>query len=107
MLRASCEKTNRTFDATTLLTSAPADIPHAAELVGLMEALTINPTTDPVAARDALVAVAGEEAAERAVGVIATFNLMNRMLDATGTPVSAGYDELGVSMGFTVDEIHH
>ena len=52
------------------------------------------------AERDALVAVAGTEVAERAVGVAATFQMMNRLLDGVGAPVHQRLHPLAVELGF-------
>ncbi len=57
-------------------------------------------TAPPVVERDALVAAAGEAFAERAIGVAATFQMMNRLLDGVGAPVHARLHPLAKELGF-------
>ncbi|MCO4835650.1 MAG: hypothetical protein KC481_18490 [Acidimicrobiaceae bacterium] len=71
-----------------------------AELAALAQAMGTRWTEPPTAARDALVAVAGTEVAERAVGVAATFQMMNRLLDGVGAPVHQRLHPLAVELGF-------
>ncbi|MDB4102781.1 hypothetical protein N9549_01765 [Acidimicrobiales bacterium] len=71
-----------------------------AELAALAQAMGTWWTEPPTAARDALVAVAGTEVAERAVGVAATFQMMNRLLDGVGAPVHQRLHPLAVELGF-------
>ena len=67
MLRESCEQTGRTIDLTSVAHGKPDNIDNGPELAALIQALTIDTTGPPTTARAALVAVAGEAAAERAV----------------------------------------
>ena len=68
-------------------------------------ALTTDTNKDPAAQRWALVATAGEQAAERAVGVCATFQMMNRLLDGVGAPVRIELHGLAAELGFRPDEL--
>lgn len=90
-----------------MLRTPPTTLPASHELAELTNALTVNPTVDPVAERAALVAIAGPDAAERAVAVCATFQLMNRLLDGVGAPIPTSLDSLAVELGFDLDDVHH
>lgn len=73
----------------------------------MADALTTHPTIDPAAERAALVSAVGEQGAERAIGVCATFNMMNRTLDGGGVPIPATFDPLAVELGFDPAHVHH
>lgn len=49
---------------------------------------------------------AGEAAAERAVAVCATFQMMNRLLDATGTPMPPGLEGIAATLGFEPNDLY-
>ena len=51
------------------------------------------------AARSALLRVAGTDATAQAVAVAANFEMMNRVLDATGCPVPARARKLEAPLG--------
>ncbi|MGI8794133.1 MAG: hypothetical protein ACR2H3_13335 [Acidimicrobiales bacterium] len=88
MLRASAKQTETEVDLRAI---AHDDVDPVIEWgVELRQFATALTRGDGVAdARAALVAAASPEAAERAAGVIANFQMMNRILDATGCPVHA------------------
>lgn len=73
---------------------------HGAELVALCDALGSGAPTDPASERQALVEVAGADATERAIGIIATFQMMNRLLDGVGAPVNPHLHAIAVELGF-------
>lgn len=52
-----------------------------------------------------MVAAAGAAAAERAIGVCATFQMMNRLLDGVGAPVDRALHPLAVELGYEVGDI--
>lgn len=62
-------------------------------------------TVEPVAERDALVAAGGAAVAERAIGVAATFQMMNRLLDGVGAPVRPQLHAIAIELGFDPDDI--
>ena len=64
------------------------NIEAGAELLAFADALGLDPSGDPTPERDALVARVGPAATERASGVVATFQMMNRLLDGVGAPVN-------------------
>jgi len=53
-----------------------------------------------------VVAALGSASAERAVGVIATFQMMNRLLDGVGAPVSSQHNALAMELGFQPEDIN-
>ncbi len=57
--------------------------------------------------RNALVGALGAIAAERAAGVAATFQMMNRLLDAVGAPVSnkRHFAPIAAALGFELATI--
>lgn len=73
--------------------------------MALVDALTTEVRAEPVAERNAVVAELGGAATERAVGVIATFQMMNRLLDGVGAPVHPSLLELGLELGFRRDDL--
>ena len=78
----------------------PPAVPFGAELASLTQAMGTNWIDPPTSERDALVAAAGPEFAERAIGVAATFQMMNRLLDGVGAPVNKGLHPLAKELGF-------
>jgi|GEM_PF-3205930 len=70
------------------------------ELAALAEALTTRTNEDPRAERASLISVAGARSAERAIGVCATFQMMNRLLDGVGAPVNSRLHPLATELGF-------
>ncbi len=83
-----------------MATGAAPDLPFGAELVALTDALGSGAPSDPAAERQRLVDAAGPEAAERAIGVIATFQMMNRALDGVGAPVNPHLHPFAIELGF-------
>ncbi len=75
-------------------------VEFGSELRALTDALTVNTDREPTVERDHLVAVAGEAVAERAIGVCATFQMMNRLLDGVGAPVRKSLHGIAAELGF-------
>lgn len=101
MLRASSQATGARFDLRGVVdpTVDPL-VPAGPELVAFTDAAVLHDVHEIDAARDALVAAAGTEAAARAATVAGNFSMMNRLLDGIGVgphpsmlPIG---DELGV-----------
>lgn len=87
MLRESSELSGRPVDVRGVVdTSIDTGVPAGLELVKLTDALVSRVGLQ--SARDALVAAVGPLASARAVAVVATFEMMNRILDAGGVQVS-------------------
>lgn len=99
-LRASNEASGIDLDIGVVATGEAPDLPFGAELAALARAMGTNVTEPPTAARDALVTAAGEAVAERAIGVAATFQMMNRLLDGVGAPVHERLHPLARELGF-------
>ncbi len=101
MLRASADVLGHRVDLAAVTSSGPdrtdgspatgaePGVPAAAALVAFVDAL-VGPGAGPLAldaARTSLVEAVGAEAAARAALVTGNFEMMNRILDATGVPV--------------------
>ncbi len=80
-------------------------IPLGPELRALTDALTTATDAEPEPQQDALVAAAGPLVAERAIGVCATFQMMNRLLDGVGAPVRRSLHPLAAELGVDPAEI--
>lgn len=82
-------------------------ISAGAELLAFADALGLDPTIDPSATREALIAEVGAEATERAAGIAATFQMMNRLLDGVGAPVNnrPHFGPIAEAMGFHLEDI--
>ena len=92
MLRASVEAEQGEVDLRAITDGARDDsvgVAHAAELTSFAEACVRNDASALVTARDALRAKAGAAALVDAAGVIANFERMTRIADATGIPLDA------------------
>lgn len=89
MLRASCETTDTPLDvaAVTDMTVDPL-LPAGPALRNLPDALLAGGDAD--AARSRLIDEVGPEGFVDALGVVANFEMMNRIADAVGTPIGKG-----------------
>ena len=78
-----------------------------AELLALVDKMGIDRVQSPTAEREAVAATLGQEAAERAVGVVSTFQMMNRLLDGVGAPVrmKERFHVMAHELGFQIDDI--
>lgn len=87
MLRVSMQKTTGTAVDLRAVVDEGVDpgLPWAAQLRNVATAMVTGQRLDE--SRAALSRVAGPQAAVTAVGVCANFEMMNRILDATGCPV--------------------
>jgi hypothetical protein len=92
MLRASVEARQGAVDLRAISEGARDDgvgVAHAAELCAFAEAAVRGDAAALAAARDALRARAGSAALVDAAGVVANFERMTRIADATGIPLDA------------------
>ncbi len=90
MLRASVEAQHRQVDLRAISNGAADDavgVTHAAQLTGFADAAVRGDAAALTAARDALRTQAGSAALVDAAGVIANFERMTRIADATGIPL--------------------
>lgn len=99
-LRASSDAQNLTVDVTSVASGLAPAVEYGSELAALAQAMATNWVDPPTAERDALAAAAGSELAERAIGVAATFQMMNRLLDGVGAPVNKRLHPLAQELGF-------
>ena len=90
MLRASIAATSQTVDLRSI-TDRSVDplLPGGSGLLALADAVLLG-TPPAAAARDGVIAALGPEGLVDAAGVIGTFEMMNRIADATGMPVGRG-----------------
>ena len=89
MLRASAEFTNTPVDLRGVVhDDIDPVLPAGAALARFTTALVEGPDDALAARRDALVAEVGEAGAVRAAAVAGNFEMMNRVVDGTGVPVS-------------------
>lgn len=104
-LRVSSESQNISLEITPIATGAVPSITAGAELAALADAMTTKTDSQPVAERAALVAVIGDAGAERAVSVVATFQMMNRLLDGVGAPIRSALGKIALELGFEPEDI--
>ncbi|NNF64341.1 MAG: hypothetical protein HKN07_08775 [Acidimicrobiia bacterium] len=102
MLRESSELAGIPVDLHTVVdTSITTEVPAGRELLALADALVSG--LGLVEARSAVVDSVGPIAASRAVGVIANFETMNRILDAGAVRVSERHRANLAEVGLPVD----
>ncbi len=86
MLRAGLHHANVSLDFAAIVDPArPTGLPGADELVAFTRAL-VGRTPELDVARTALVDTVGEAATAATAGAVGNFEMMNRLLDATGVP---------------------
>lgn len=103
MLRASAITTGLTFDLRGLVDpDVSLGIPASRPLVEFTDALIAG--TGVAHARRRLVNAVGKEGAARAALVAANFEMMNRIVDATGVPVPPRMAEIFGDLGLTKSE---
>lgn len=101
MLRASSQATAAPFELRGVVdvTIDPL-VASGPELVAFTDAAVLHDVDEIGSARDALIAVAGTDAAARAATVAGNFSMMNRLLDGIGVgphpSMLAIGDDLGV-----------
>ncbi len=103
MLRASATHTDRPAEPSA---AAHDDVdplvPGGAELLAFTTAALASAAHDDptlVAARARLVAAVGDAGAARAATVAGSFEMMNRLLDASGVPVPPQMCDVGRDLG--------
>lgn len=98
MLRASAQATQTEIDIQGIngdRIAAALGVKHGAELMTFAEAVSGGDPTELQAARESLLASAGEAVLVDAAGVAANFQRMVRIADAIGIPVDDMTTELG------------
>ena len=98
MLRASAQTTQTEIDIQGIngdRNAAALGVAHGAELMAFAEAVAGGDPTELQAARESLLASAGEAVLVDAAGVAANFQRMVRIADAIGIPIDDMTTELG------------
>lgn len=106
MLRASAQHTGRPFDLAGLAhLERDTLVDSGGPLIEFVNEL-IQRTNSVAAARDRLAAVVADRGVVRAAAVAGNFEMMNRLVDATGVPVGPGLrsiaDDLQLSTAIDV-----
>jgi hypothetical protein len=99
MLRASAHTTGQSIDLRAITDRAPdAQLNAASELLGFVTAL-IGDDDRLEEERTLLDAAAGPHAVVRAAAVAGNFQMMNRLVDATGVPIGASMRSIAADLG--------
>ncbi len=104
-LSASSNESGIELDVSIVATGDAPLVAGGPALAAFTDALTTNHLGDLTSVRADLVDALGPVGAERAIGVAATFQMMNRALDGVGAPVSRDLHPLAVELGFAPEEI--
>lgn len=87
MLRGSIEHTGADYDLNGVIGEGDGGIPHGGLLIEFAEAIIGSDDARLSRAREQLLQTLGPAALVDAAGVVATFNAIDRVADATGTPI--------------------
>ncbi len=87
MLRASIEETGTDYGLDGVIGEGDGGIPHGEHLTEFAEAVVIGDDARLERARARLLELLGWDALVDASGIVATFNAIDRVADATGTPI--------------------
>ena len=99
MLRASAHASGQPIDLRAITDRAPdALLRNGAELLRFVTAL-IRDHTNLDEERAALAATSGPSAVIRAAAVAGNFQMMNRLVDATGVPIGASLRSIAADLG--------
>ena len=86
-LRASSNELGIDFDYSVVASGATPVLKAGEELAALVQRMGTDRLNPPTAEREALAVALNERAAERAIGVVAALQMLNRLLDGIGAPV--------------------
>ena len=100
MLRASIEKTGTDYRLDGIMGDGDGGIPHGELLTEFAETIVEGDDAGLAVARTQLMETLGWEALVDASGIVATFNAIDRVADATGTPI----EEERIEMTATIRE---
>ncbi len=98
MLRASIEQTGADYDLNGVIGEGDGGIPHGGLLIEFAEAVIGSDDARLSRAREQLLQALGPAALVDAAGVVATFNAIDRVADATGTPIDEQRIEASAEM---------
>ena len=87
MLRESIRQTGADYDLKGVIGDGDGGIPHGGLLIAFAEAVIGDDEDRLATARATLLQTLGAAALVDAAGVVATFNAIDRVADATGTPI--------------------
>jgi hypothetical protein len=87
MLRASIEHTGANYNLDGVIGDGDGGIPHGGLLIEFAEAAIVGDDARLSAAREQVLKTLGPESLVDAAGIVATFNAIDRVADATGTPI--------------------
>ena len=103
-LRASAEATDHPLTLAGVTDrSVDTQISAGTELVAYASALVRRDPVDIAEARDRLTARVGASAAARSAAVVGAFQMMNRILDATGVPTPRSRLDAAAELGIDPD----
>ena len=95
MLRASANTANVTIDLGAIVDPNRSAGPAGADEIIVFTRALVERTPQLDEARDALATRMGPEAAAAVAGSVGNFEMMNRLLDATGIPRPGSMADLG------------
>ncbi len=103
MLRASGKRTQRPVDLGSIvdITTDPL-LPAGRELLAFTDAAVLRDDDEMPVAREALRQLVGDAGVVRAAACAGNFEMMNRLLDAIGVPVSEAGIALADGLGLVV-----
>lgn len=105
MLRASSHTTGRPADLTAVVDPMKdALVPAGSELLAFTDAAILRDLDEMPTARAALLDAAGPEAVVRAAAVAGNFEMMNRLLDATGVTITGRRVALAEELGLRIPD---
>lgn len=81
-----------------------AQLPLGDELLAFADAITLLDFDELPLARADLIAAGGSGAATRAAAVCASFEGINRIVDAVGVPVNKRFYDIGTELGVEVPD---
>ena len=105
MLRASVEHHGGTLDTAAITAGCGScGVDGTDEILALTDAVVMRDNAEYPDARVRAELRFGRDGADRIAMVAANFQMMNRLLDAIGAPVSPRLDPLADEMGLTVPD---
>ncbi len=100
MLRASAHATGQHVDLRAITGRAgDPQIASGIQLLGFVTSLLDGDDSDLAAARDVLLEHTGADAVVRTAAVAGNFQMMNRLVDATGDPFGASMRTIAAELG--------
>ncbi len=101
MLRASIEQTGADYDLSGIAGDGDGGIPHGRLLIEFAETVIGDDDARLTTARGRLLQTLGAAALVDEAGIVATFNAIDRVADATGTPIDE--ERIEISAGMRAD----